>query len=103
MTRYPSLLQFFGGYLNEDWPDEHADEWAALDAYLRDNPHGASGFSSQIQALLAENLNDEELRRVLLHDLACAYSAEVTGWRYRDWLQALSDHAEKAIGPPQAS
>lgn len=103
MTRYHSLLQFFGGYLNQDWPDEYADEWAALDEFLRDNPDAAKGFRPEIQALLDEHLSEEELSKVLFYDLACAYSAENLGWKYRDWLKALSDHAAKAVGHPQAS
>src|SRR4051812_37437691 len=89
MTKYPSLFLFFGGYLNEDWPDEYADEWVALDEYLRDNPHSASGFSPEVQALLVENASEGELRKVLFDDLGCAYSAERAGWKYRDWLQAM--------------
>jgi hypothetical protein len=103
MTRYPSLLLFFGGYLNQDWPDEYADEWAALDDYLRGNPDSASRFCPEAQALLDEHLSEEELSTVLFHDYACGYSAEVDGWKYRDWLKALSDHAAKAVGHPQAS
>jgi CdiI immunity protein len=103
MTKYPSLFLFFGGYLNEDWPDEYADEWVALDEYLRDNPHSASGFSPEVQALLVENASEGELRKVLFDDLGCAYSAERAGWKYRDWLQAMSAHVAKAIGHPQAS
>ncbi len=103
MTEYPSLFQFFGGYLNQDWPDEYADEWAALEEYLSDNPRGATGFCPEIQALLEEHPDEGELRRMLFQELGCAYSAEVDGWKYRDWLQALSDHVEKAIGHPRAS
>ena len=103
MTRYPSLFQFFCGYLNPDWPDEYADEWAALDEYLRYNPGSASGFRPDVQAMLEENSTEEDLRKVLYDDLGCAFSVESAGWKYRDWLQALSDYAAKVIGHPQAS
>jgi len=103
MTEYFELLQFFGGYLNEDWPDEYADEWAALDNYLHDSPGVAPEFCKEIQALLDDHPSEDEVSKVLSYDLACAYAAENLGWKYRDWLKALSDYATKAIGHPQAS
>jgi hypothetical protein len=98
MTRYFNLFQFFGGYLGQDWPDEYANEWDALDDYLRENPVSASRFCPEAQALLDEHLSEEELHRFISYDLACAFAAEVGGWKYRDWLQALSDHAAKRSG-----
>jgi len=102
MTVYPSLFLFFAGYLNQDWPDEYANEWAALDDYLRDNPDSASTFCPEAQALLDEHLSEEELTGLLFNDLACAYAAEVDGWKYRNWLQALSNYVAKS-GHSQAS
>lgn len=103
MTKYPNLRQYFGGYLNQDWRDDYADEWAALEDYLRDNPSGANGFCPEAQALLSEHDSEQEVRTIILDELWCAYLAEAHGWRYRDWLRALSDYAAKAIGHPQAS
>jgi hypothetical protein len=103
MTEYFELSQFFGGYLNEDWPDDYADEWAALDDYLRGSPGVAPAFCKEAQALLDEHLSEEELSRVIFYDFGCAFSAEVAGWKYRDWLKALSDYVAKAVGHPQAS
>ena len=103
MTEYFELLQFFGGYLNPDWPDEYADEWAALDDYLRDSPGVAPAFRREMQAFLDEPLSDEELQRILFYEFGCAFSAEAAGWKYRDWLKAISDHAAKASGQSQAS
>jgi hypothetical protein len=103
MTEYFNLSQFFGGYLNQDWPDEYSDEWAALDEFLRDNPNAAKEFRPEIQTLLDQRLPEGELSRVIFYDLGCGFSAEVDGWKYRDWLQALSDYAAKAVGQPQAS
>ena len=101
MTQYPNLWQFFAGYLGPDWPDEYANEWAALDEYLRDDPDAAPMFCREVQALLAEHPSEEAVRQVIFDDFKSAYLAD--GWKYRDWLQALSDHVAKATGQPQAS
>ena len=33
-TPYPTLDCFFGGYMHQDWHDDYADEWAAVDAFV---------------------------------------------------------------------
>jgi hypothetical protein len=60
-------------------------------------------FRAEIAAVLAEHPAEEDVRNVVLCEFQSGCLAEVAGWRYRDWLQALSDHAAKAIGHPQAS
>jgi hypothetical protein len=97
------LWQFFGGYLHQDWRDDYADEWSALDDFLADGPDVVADFRRETGALLAKNHPDDELRRIILDELGSFFLVEVEGWKYRDWLQALSDHAAKATGHPQAS
>lgn len=101
MTEYPTLWQFFGGYLNPDWPDEYANEWAALDDYLTDDPDSGPLFRGEVKRLLAEHPSEEAVREVIFEDLGSAFLAR--GWKYRDWLQALSDHVARATGHPRAS
>ena len=103
MIEYPALWQFFGGYLGPDWPDEYANEWAALDDYLKDHHDVASRFASEVQLLLAEHPSEDAVRHVIFDEFHSAYLAEVDGWRYREWLQALADHVLRATGHPQAS
>ena len=104
MTRYPMLASYLGGYMHLDWHDEYPDEWAALDDFLADGPpENAHVFRTEIAALLAEHPIEEDVRRIVLDDLDSCYLADVNGWKYRDWLTALSDHAAKTIGHPQAS
>jgi hypothetical protein len=103
-TPYPTLDAFFGGYMHQDWRDDYADEWAAVDAFVAEGPAEAPGlFRSEIAMLLTQHPTEDEVRRVVLDDLDSYYLADVSGWKYRDWLQALSDHAAKATGHPRAS
>ncbi|MFL6162929.1 MAG: contact-dependent growth inhibition system immunity protein [Jatrophihabitantaceae bacterium] len=103
MTEYPVLWQFFGCYVHQDWRDDYADEWAAVEGFARDAPAKVDAFRSEIAALLAEHPMEEDVRRVVLDDLDSYYLVDVKGWKYRDWLQAMSDHAAKAVRNSPAS
>jgi contact-dependent growth inhibition (CDI) system CdiI-like immunity protein len=104
MTRYPTLWHFFGGYLHEDWRDDYDDEWAAIDGFIADGPpEDPVLFRAEIAQLLTEHSSEEDVRKIVLDDLGSYLLVEVDGWKYRDWLQALSDHVAKATGHPQAS
>jgi len=103
MNDYPALRRFFGAYLHEDWPDEFPDEWAAADEFVRGEPQAAPDFGAEIGQLLMNCLEEDQLRHVLLYDFGAAIMIERRGWKYRDWLQAIADHVQKAIEHPQAS
>ena len=104
MTPYPMLDQFIGCYLYQTWHDEYPDEWAALDDFLADGPpENVQALRTEIATLLTEHPSEDDVRRIVLDDLDSCYLADVNGWKYRDWLQALSDHAAKAVGHPRAS
>lgn len=104
MTSYPTLARFFGAYMHQDWADDYLDEWAAVDGFLADGPpESLQLFRSEIAALLAEYPVEADVRHIVLDDLDSCCLVEVDGWKYRDWLKALSDHAAKAVGHPQAS
>ncbi len=104
MTPYPTLWHFFGAYMHEDWRDDYVDEWAAVDGFIADGPpEDPELFRAEIAQLLTRYPSEEEVRKIVLNDLESCYLADVNGWKYRDWLQALSDHATKAIGQPRAS
>jgi hypothetical protein len=103
MTAYPTLSYFFGGYMHPDWREDHPDEWAVLDDFTRSDPQLTTKFCQEISQLLATNPSEDELRTLLLDEYLAAAMVESLGWKYRDWLKALSDHAAKAVGHPQAS
>ena len=103
MTGYPTLWQFFGAYMHQDWRLDYADEWSALDDFIRSEPGGAEGFCKEAAELLATEPSEEELRELLLDEYLAAAMMENLGWKYRDWMQAMLDHASKATGHPRAS
>lgn len=104
MTQYPTLDYFFGVYMHQDWCDDYADEWAAVDAFISEGPAEDPGlFRAEVALLLAQDPSEEEVRDLLLDEFGAAAMVENRGWNYRDWLQALADHVAKATGQPQAS
>jgi hypothetical protein len=103
MTRYPLIKRFLGAYMHQDWHDDYADEWAAVADFMHDAPDEVAPFQSEIAALLAEHQFEDQVKSVVLDELRSCYMPDVLGWKYRDWLKALSDHAAKTIGHPQAS
>jgi CdiI immunity protein len=103
MTTYPTLRYFFGAYMHHDWREDYATEWAALEDFMRSDPAIAANFCQEVSKLLATDPSEDALRTLLLDEYLAAAMVENRGWKYRDWLQALSDHTAKAIGHPQAS
>jgi len=103
MKSYPLLWQFFGGYMHQDWRDDYADEWAAVEGFVQDAPTKVAAFRREIATLLTEHPSEDEVRELVLDDLESSYLAEVAGWTYRAWLQALSNHAQKLIERQHAS
>ena len=103
MTDYPMLRHFFGAYMHQDWMDDSPDEWAVAEEFVRDEPFSVAAFAAEMEQLLANCPEEDQLRHILLYDFAAAAMMENLGWKYRDWLQAMTDHMQKAAGHPQAS
>jgi hypothetical protein len=102
-TRYPSLWLFFAGYLYQCWHDEYADEWAAADEFVRREPQCAPDFHREMAQLVSAHPDEASLRSILLDGFGAAAMVENRGWKYRDWMQAVAAHIERAVGHPQAS
>lgn len=101
MTRYLTLDYFFGVYLHEDWPDDYGNEWTALDAFAAEGPpEDPQLFQADVAKLLAEEASEDDLRKLILDGLGCYLDPEADGWKYREWLQALSDHVARAADRP---
>jgi hypothetical protein len=102
-VEYPSLWLFFAGYMYQCWQDEYPDEWALADAFVHDEPLSAANFRAEMSQLMSRYADEAQLRHVVLDDFGAAAMVENRGWKYRDWLEAMADHVEKAAGHPQAS
>lgn len=70
---YPVLRQFFGAYLNAEWPEEYGSPLAAAAAYAAETPtprrHAAI---AEIDALVATG-SDASALATVIEALGCEY------------------------------
>lgn len=97
MTHYEALEQLLGGYLNEDWADDYADPWQAVDDFPRSQPSYALKLRGEIEDILrhctSENALDAQLTR-----LGLGYRIQAHGWTsHRTWLLAVGDRVEEVL------
>jgi hypothetical protein len=80
------LSLLLGGYINQDWPLDHATVWDAIDDFVaKEGAEAASAAAEDIRALAARALSEDELAQVL-DALGSAYYAPHDGSTYAQWL-----------------
>lgn len=88
--RFPMLAQFAGGYLHEDFVQEHRTVWAARDAFLSDaSPEERAQFQREAEQFLAQ------AARVRWADVSAAFLRLGGAWRPRcraDLVALLRKH-----------
>ena len=82
-----ALEQLLGCYLHQDWLDEFDDDAAALRAILESEPKEqiAAGVG-EIDALLAAELFENDLRTILVDQVGCYFDPSSEGLTYKQWL-----------------
>ena len=86
---FVSLRLLFGGYLNLDWIDDYEDPWEAVTDFANSEP-SASDLPDEVGEVLSSQLEEGELRRLVVDELGCGYLPESDGWRYTEWLTELA-------------
>ena len=65
-ARYPTLSQFLGGYLHEDWPEMHGTPEAAVDKAISEYPIELRRVvRKELADLLMRTEDDTQLRSLL--------------------------------------
>lgn len=89
--RLTSTEQVLGGYLHQDWPGEFSTVDAAVTAMIDAEPRELrEAAASEIDALLARETDEAQLRTVLTDEAGCYYDPASDGSNYRDWLNGLA-------------
>jgi CdiI immunity protein len=97
MTEYGSLVQFLGGYLNEDWADDYSDPWDAVDDFARSQHGAALNLRYDIETLLREHPSQDALEDRLIR-LGLGYRIQFHGWTsHREWLLAVADRVDEVL------
>ena len=80
------LSHLFGAYFYEAWDEHEYHSWEeAVDDFARRSPERVEGATSALQALLADDLADEDLDQ-RLRAAGCTYVSDLGD---RPWLRLL--------------
>ena len=68
------LQHFFGGYFNQDWPEDHASADEVIDTFLLESSKDLIlTVRNEILDLIASYTNESEFQENLLHEQYCFY------------------------------
>ena len=93
---YPALDQLMGSYLHQDFDLFGPTPWAAVDAFVRDEPDLGARLPGEIRELLEATPSETDVQAEL-EDMGCQIAVPADEGGYRAWLQAIADRA--ARGP----
>ena len=100
--KFPRLEQFFGCYFHQDWMAEYKNEEMAVKGYVHDvGSTEASHMLQDLEHLMALDLSEKELGKVLVEDLQCDYNPDPDGISMRDWLRWVRSTLIKYIQSKQ--
>jgi len=92
-----ALSTLIGGYLNEDWPDDYGDPWAAVEAFVRYEPSYAPSLRSDVEHLVAEQISDQDVEK-RLGKFGLGYRPSTDGSiQYRTWLLEVADRVDELL------
>jgi hypothetical protein len=103
MSNFESLDNLIGAYLYEDWFIDYGDPWAAVEAFVRDEPAYAPLVCAEIRRAVAQANSDSDLEG-LLDKFGLGYDAVSAGWAsYGAWLLAVAERVDQLLhGSPAA-
>lgn len=94
---YEALEQLLGGYLNEDWADDYADPWQAVEDFPPSQGSYALRLRPEIEDIIRQYPSEDALFARLLR-LGLGYRIQFHGWTsHRDWLLAVADRVDEVL------
>jgi len=94
---YSALDDFIGSYFHQDWRLDHASRADVVSLLVRTRPELAHSVTQDLQALLAEERTDEQLRDLLLWQYHLSYDPWRDEISMREWLSGLLREIEEAL------
>ncbi len=93
---HEALTLLVQAYLNQDWPYDYPDVWAAVDDFLEKEPL-ARELVADIADVLQRMPSDDDVRHYLLGELESNYLPDPDGNSMTGWLTALRDHVQERL------
>ena len=94
---YSALDDFIGSYFHQDWRLDHTSRAEVASLLVRTRPELARSVTQDLQALLAENRTDEQLRDILLAQYHLYYDPWGDEISMREWLSGLFKEIGEAL------
>lgn len=93
---HEALALLVQAYLNQDWPFDYPDVWAAVDDFIEKEPP-TQELLDDIDDVLERTPSEDDVRRYLLEDLESNYIPDPDGYSMTDWLTALRNYVQKRL------
>jgi len=96
-SKFENLVNFFGGYFHQDWDLDAQNYDEVLEMFVKQNPSNeVANVVKELDALLAMDLSNLELRKALTEDLLCCYIPPCEG-ALKEWLILIRNKLIKLI------
>ena len=71
---YPELQQFFAGYFNQDWVDDHKSANDVINFFISESSKDTIAIVLlELEKLVSAKKTEQELQDFLLSDIGCYY------------------------------
>ncbi|WP_300627782.1 contact-dependent growth inhibition system immunity protein [Pseudomonas sp.] len=93
---YPELQQFFAGYFNQDWVDDHKTANDVIDFFISENSmETINTVLLELDKLISTEKSEQELQDYLLYDIGCYYYYPNEWSDGRTWLKYVVSALKK--------
>ena len=94
---HSALEKFILAYFHQDWRLDNASRAEVANNFVRTQPEMANSVTEDLQALLAEERTDEQLRDLLLWQYYLSYDPWRDEISMHEWLTGLLKEIEEAL------
>jgi hypothetical protein len=86
---WDEIQTLFGGYLNQDFPEDYGDAWNAVRQYCVDST--TANIATAVDELkeILERFHDEQQLEAVAAQLGSEYYPPGAGQTYREWMTEL--------------
>ncbi|MCF5099080.1 hypothetical protein GIW58_30615, partial [Pseudomonas gessardii] len=86
--KHLELQQFFAGYFNQDWPDDHASADDVISNFISDSSEKTlMQVNIELRELLLSDRTEQELQNYLFFEIGCNYYYPYEWKSGKDWLE----------------